>query len=82
MVFSMRSVPRSYKKGKLSSISELSWGNELVVEQSPASKNVTTVVEDIVGVRHQTTTVEDAADWEDLVYAVLNCRLCELARAL
>jgi hypothetical protein len=34
-----------------------------------------------VGSRYQTTS-EDTADWEDLVGAVVNCRVCELAIAL
>jgi hypothetical protein len=33
--------------------------NELVVGQSPASKNMNTEAEDIVGIRHQATTGED-----------------------
>jgi hypothetical protein len=28
------------------------------------------------------STGEDTADWEDLVRAVVNCRVCELATAL
>jgi hypothetical protein len=34
--------------------------------------------EDIVRIRYQATTGENAADWEDLVRAVVNCRVCEL----
>jgi hypothetical protein len=34
-----------------------------------------------VGSRYQ-TTVENTADWEDIVRAVVNCRVCELAKAL
>jgi hypothetical protein len=34
------------------------------------------------GSRYQATTGEDTADWEDLVCAVLNCRMCEWAIAL
>jgi hypothetical protein len=49
--------------------------------QSPIGKNVSTEAEHIVGIRHQETG-EDTADWEDLVRAVVNCRLCELAIAL
>jgi hypothetical protein len=52
------------------------------VRQSPASKDVNTETEDIVGIRHQATTGEDTADSEDLVHDVVNCRLCELAIAL
>jgi hypothetical protein len=33
-----------------------------VVRQSPASKDVNTEVEDIIGVRHQATTGEDTED--------------------
>jgi hypothetical protein len=32
--------------------------------------------------RYQATTGEDTADWEELVRAVVNCRVCELAIAL
>jgi hypothetical protein len=31
------------------------------------------MAQDIVGIRHKTTTGEDTADSEDLVRAVLNC---------
>jgi hypothetical protein len=74
MVFSVRSVPRCYKQD--------SWGNELLVRQLPASKNERMEAEDIVGIRHQATTGEDIADREDLVHAVVNCRVCELATVL
>jgi hypothetical protein len=50
-VFSVRSVPRYYDQD--------SWSNELFVRQSPIDKNVSTETEDIVGIRHQTTTGED-----------------------
>jgi hypothetical protein len=73
-VFSVRSVPRCYKQGK--------WRNELFMRQSPAGKNMSLEAEDIVEIRHQATTGEDTADWEDLVRAVVNCRVCELAIAL
>jgi hypothetical protein len=39
-----------------------SWSNALVVRQTPAGKNVSTEVEDIVGIRHQATTVANMAD--------------------
>jgi hypothetical protein len=58
-----------------------SWSNELVVGQSSACKNMSTEAEDFVGIHHQATTGEDTADWEDLVYAVVKCRVCELAIA-
>jgi hypothetical protein len=61
------SVPGCYKQE--------SWSNELVVVQSPAVKNVSTEAEDIVEIRHQATTGEDAKDREDLVRAVVNCRM-------
>jgi hypothetical protein len=32
--------------------------------------------------RYQNTTGEDTADWEVLVLAVVNCRVCELALVL
>jgi hypothetical protein len=38
-----------------------SWSNELVVRQSPASKNVSTEAQDIVRIRYQATT-EDIAN--------------------
>jgi hypothetical protein len=50
--------------------------------QSPAGKNVSTETEDIGGIHNQATTGEDTADWDDLVRAVVNCRVCELAIAL
>jgi hypothetical protein len=40
----------------------LTYGNECVVRQSPAGKNVSTEAENIVEFRHQATTDEDAAD--------------------
>jgi hypothetical protein len=39
-----------------------SWSNELVVELSPAGKNVSTEAEDIGGIRHQATADEDIAN--------------------
>jgi hypothetical protein len=42
MVFSTRSTPRCYKQD--------SWGNESVVRQLPAGKNMSTEAEDIVGI--------------------------------
>jgi hypothetical protein len=44
------------------------------------SKNGSTEAEDILGIRHQATTGEDA-DWENLVRAVVNYRVWELAIA-
>jgi hypothetical protein len=44
-----------------------SWSNELVARQLPAGRNVSTEAEDIVVIRHQATTVEDKANWEDYV---------------
>jgi hypothetical protein len=38
------------------------WGNELVVRQSPASKNVSMKAKDIVEICHQAKTGEDTAD--------------------
>jgi hypothetical protein len=66
-------------------VSELrvdSWSKQLVVEQLQAGKNVSMEAEDIAGIRHQATSGEDTADWEDFVRAVVNCRLYELATAL
>jgi hypothetical protein len=59
----------------------MSW-ESTVVGQWPAGKKVSTVAEDIVGIRHQVTTEEDIADWGDLVRDVVNCRVCEFAMAL
>jgi hypothetical protein len=67
-------MPRCYKQD--------SWSNELVVGQSPAGENVSTETVDNIGIRHQATTGEDAAYWEDLVHAVVNYKLFELAIAL
>jgi hypothetical protein len=67
----MWSVPRCYKQD--------SWSNELIVGQSPAGKNVSTEADDIVEICHQATTGEDISDCEDLLRAVVNCRVCELA---
>jgi hypothetical protein len=52
------------------------------VGQSPAGKNLSKKAEDIVGIRHQATTGEDIPDLEELVRAVVNCSLCELATTL
>jgi hypothetical protein len=68
------SAPRYHKQD--------SWSNELFVRQSPAGKNVSTEAEDIVGIRRQPTTGEDTANCEDIVSAVVNCRMCELGIAL
>jgi hypothetical protein len=35
-----------------------------------------------IGSHYQTTTGDDTADWEGLVRAAVNCRICELALAL
>jgi hypothetical protein len=74
VVFAVRSVPRCYKQD--------SWSSELVVRQSPAGKNVSTEGEDIVWIRYRATIGEETADRGDLVRAVVNCRVCELAIAL
>jgi hypothetical protein len=47
------------------------------VGQSPAGKNM-----NIVGMRYQAMTGEEIADLEDLVRAVVYCRVCKLAIAL
>jgi hypothetical protein len=52
-VLSVRSVPRCNHDN---------CSNELVVGQSPAGKNVSTEVENIIGIRYQTTTGEDTVD--------------------
>jgi hypothetical protein len=53
MVFYVQSMPRYYKHH--------SWNNELVVEESPAGKNITTEAEDIIGISYQATNSEDTA---------------------
>jgi hypothetical protein len=45
--------------------------NELIVIQSPAGNNVKTEAEAIVGIRHQETTGEDLANWEDFICGVV-----------
>jgi hypothetical protein len=47
------------------------------VGESPAGKNVSREA-----ICHKATTGEDTAEWEVLVRAVVNCRLCELVIAL
>jgi hypothetical protein len=73
-LFPVRSEPISYKQDN--------WSNELVVGHSPASKNVSTEAEDTAGISHLATIGEHTADWEDLVRAVVNFRVCELVIAL
>jgi hypothetical protein len=62
----------------------VSWSNVWVVRESPVSKDVIVEAEEarVLEAVNQTTTSEDTADWEDLVRAVVNCRVCELALAL
>jgi hypothetical protein len=50
--------------------------------ESLDGKNVNTETDDIVGIRHQATTGADTALWEDLVRAIVNCEVCELAITL
>jgi hypothetical protein len=52
------------------------------VIQSTAGKNVSMEAGNIVEIRHQAKTGEETADREDLVRAVVNCRVCEIAIAL
>jgi hypothetical protein len=73
-VLPVQSVPRSYKWD--------SWNNELVMGQPPAGKIVSTVAKDMVGIHHQATIREDTADSENLLRAVMNCRVYELAIAI
>jgi hypothetical protein len=47
------------------------WSNELVVRQSSVGKNVSSNAEDIVAIRHQATTGEDIANWEDFMCAAV-----------
>jgi hypothetical protein len=56
-------MPRCYKQDN--------WGNELVVGQSLTGKSMSTKTEDIVVIRHQATTGEDIANWEELICAVV-----------
>jgi hypothetical protein len=67
-------MPKHYKQDN--------WSNELVVGWSPAGKKMSMEAEDTVGIHHQATTGENPANWEDLVNAVVNCRMCELVIAL
>jgi hypothetical protein len=60
----------------------VSWSSELVVVQWPAGRNLSTDAEDSDGNRHQATTDEDTAGREDLLRAVVNCRVCKLDIAL
>jgi hypothetical protein len=53
-VFSVRSMLRRYKHD--------SWSNQLVVRQSPASKNMSTEAEDICGICQQAMTGVDIAN--------------------
>jgi hypothetical protein len=59
-----------------------SWSNELVATQSTAGKNVSTEAEDIVAIRHQATTGEDTAYWEDFMCVVITVffGVCNSAR--
>jgi hypothetical protein len=52
-----------------------SWGTGIVWEPRVSGTSA-------VGVRYQATTGEETADWKDLMRAVVNCRVCELAIAL
>jgi hypothetical protein len=67
-------MPKCYKQD--------TWSYELVERQSPADKNVSTEAEYIVGIRHQATTGEDMEDCEDLLRALVNRRVCQLAVVL
>jgi hypothetical protein len=64
-----------YSRCELLLLETSSWGTEII--QEPRVRR-TSAVES----RYQTTTGEDTADWEDLVRAVVNCRVCESAIAL
>jgi hypothetical protein len=70
----MRSVPRLHKGSIVHC--------DLVVGESPSNRNVNTEAVDIVGIRHQTMAGEATPDWEQLVRAVVNYRVFELAIAL
>jgi hypothetical protein len=47
-------MPRCYKQD--------SWGNELIVKQSPASKNMNTEAENIIRIRQEAMIGEDIAN--------------------
>jgi hypothetical protein len=89
-IFSVQSVPRLYNEGQMPLEKSLemavrrvggwvrlppaweldSWSNELVVGQFSALKKRSTEAEG-----HHAMTGEDIADLEDLVSAVVNCRV-------
>jgi hypothetical protein len=52
-----------------------SWGMGIVLEPRVRGTSA-------VGSHYRATTGEDTADWEDLIRAVVNHWVCELARAL
>jgi hypothetical protein len=47
-----------------------------------AGKKASKEVEDIVEIRHQATAGEDTADGDNLIRAVVKCRVCQVAIAL
>jgi hypothetical protein len=49
-----------------------SWGTGIIRESRVSGTSA-------VGSRYQTTTGEKTADWNDIVRAIVNCRVCELA---
>jgi hypothetical protein len=75
VVFSMRSVPRCYKQDKT--------GIQLVVIQSPASKDVNTEAEEAMAMKAVTRRQPvETQQTEKTACAVVNCRMCELAIVL
>jgi hypothetical protein len=59
----MWAMPKCYKQA--------SCNNEFVVRQSSACKYLSTEAKNIFGIRHQATTGEDKATWEDFMCAVI-----------
>jgi hypothetical protein len=73
--FSVRPVQRCYKQDKS--------GIQLVVRQSPASKDVNTDAEEAMAMKAVTRRQPvETQQIERTVCSVVNCRMCELAIAL
>jgi hypothetical protein len=59
----------------------MAWSNKFVVRKSSVEKNVKTKTESIVGIRHQATAIEDAANWKDFMCVVtVIFRMCNSVR--
>jgi hypothetical protein len=82
MVFSTGSTPILYSETFQETSSqecEDTWNHRLDVRQSPAGNDMSR--RGYVWIRYQATIGEDIADWEDLVCAVVICKVCELETA-